>query len=270
MKLYFMKQSALDYITANIKTLYINYYREKTNQWIYDLFDYDPFEEFMEVPDFELAVITNKRGELELENCRILYSKLINVSESQASDERLWAGLCNKTFYDYVRKRWDYDHLQLRDAKKDSEPILSRFFFKGGVSGGKFRNTLAKCWWVGHGVYQYKEDNKFALLDALGAEDFSTKVTDIFYSYTFASNFTIVSGIIKGWKEMIDKGYKLPTRNYLRPTLQYINALGGGILLDMFDENEIQKITVDYITFLYEGKDSVVIDDLAVDYDEED
>lgn len=270
MILYFMKQSALDYITANIKTLYINYYREKTNQWIYDLFEYDPFEKFMEVPDFALAPVFSKRGETELENCRIIYSKLLNVSESQASDERLWAGLCNSTFYDYVRRRWDYDNLPLRDAKKDSEPILSRFFFKGGVSAGKFRNTLSKCWWVGHGVYQYRAENKFALLDALGAEDFSTKITDIFYSYSFSSNFTIVSGIIKGWKDMIDKGYKLPPRNYLRPTLQYINALGGGILLDIFDEDEIRKITVDYITLLYEGKDSVVGDDATDEYEEDD
>lgn len=130
MKLYFMKQSALDYMKANIKTIYINYYRKKTNQWILDLFDYDPFEFFMEVPDFELAAITKKRGETELENCRILYSNLFNISESQASDERLWAGLCNSTFYDYVRKRWDYDNLELKDAKKDSETILSRFFIK--------------------------------------------------------------------------------------------------------------------------------------------
>ena len=119
-----MKQSALDYITANIGGLYINYFREKNNQWIYDLFDYDPFELFMEVPNFELAPITRRRGETELENCRILYSELINVSESQASDERLWAGLCNGTFYEYVRRRWDYDNLPLRDARKDSEPVI--------------------------------------------------------------------------------------------------------------------------------------------------
>ena len=267
-----MKQSALDYITANIGALYINYFREKNNQWIYDLFDYDPFELFMEVPNCELAPITRRRGETELENCRILYSELINVSESQASDERLWAGLCNGTFYEYVRRRCDYDNLPLRDARKDSEPVLSRFFFKGGVSSGKFRNTLSKCWWVGHGVYQYKKNNRFELLDALGADDFSTKVTDIFYSYTFSSNFTIVSGIIKGWREMIDKGYKLPTRSYLRPTVQYINALGGGVLLDVFDENEIKKITVDYITFLYEGKESIVTEEENDDdfYGEED
>ena len=60
---------------------------------------------------------------------------------------------------------------------------------------------------------------------------------------------------------MVDKGYKLPTRTYLRPTLQYINALGGGVLLDMFNEDEIKKFIFDYITMLYEGKDSVVIDE---------
>ena len=81
-----------------------------------------------------------------------------------------------------------------------------------------------------------------------------------------------MSGIIKGWREMIDKGYKLPTRSYLRPTVQYINALGGGVLLDVFDENEIKKITVDYITFLYEGKESIVTEEENDDdfYGEED
>lgn len=269
MKLYFMKHTAVDYLTTNIKTLYINYYREKTNKWIYDLFDYDPFEFFIEVPDFTLAPIGNKKGETELENCKIIYSKLINISESQASDERLWAGLCNGTFYEYVRQRWNYDGLPLRDEKKDSEPILSRFFFKGGISSGKYRNTLSKCWWVGHNIYQYKEKDRFALLDALGADDFSTKVTDIFYSYSFSSNFTIVSGIIKGWKEMTDKGYKLPTRTYLRPAMQYINALGGGILLDIYSEDEIKNIMIDYITMLYEGNVSVVNED-DIEYEDTD
>ena len=54
MKILFMKQDALSFIKENMKTLYVNYYREKTNKWIYDLFDYDPFDVVIEVPDFEL------------------------------------------------------------------------------------------------------------------------------------------------------------------------------------------------------------------------
>jgi len=269
MKLYFMKQSALDFIKANIKTLYINYYREKTNQWIYDLFDYDPFDVFKEVPDFELARISEKKGETELENSRILYSHLINVSESQAADERLWAGLCNSTFYEYVRNRWDYDKLSLTNDKKDSEPITSRFFFKGGIVSGKFRNTLAKCWWVGHAVYQAREQEKFELLYKLGPDDFSSKVNDLFYSYTFASNIKIVTGIINAWKEITDKYGKLPTRSYLRRAIQYLNALGGGVLLDVYNENEIKKIMTDYMTMLYENKESIVSSDPNAPFEDE-
>ena len=262
MKLYFMKQTALDYLKANMSTLYINYYRENTNKWITDLFDYDPFEVFIEVPDFQLAPIpteNNKKGEMDLQNCKILYTKLINISESQASDERLWAGLCHSVFYSYVRSRWNYQNLQLKDDSKDAGAILSRFFFSGGVRSGFFRNTLAKYWWVGRTAYQPKSTNKFELLDALGPDDFASKVTDLFYSYTFSSNPAIICGICKAWKIFRDNGIKLPVREYFRPALQYFNALGGGILLDVLSEEEVKDIFFEYVQQLYNDRGNIAL-----------
>lgn len=246
-----MKQSALDYLKENIKTHYINYYRCSDNKWIYDLFDYDPFELFMEVPDFKLAAYSDKKGEMDLNNCKIVFSNLRKISESQASDERLWAGLCNKTFYSYCRTRWNYGTKKQKTPDADTNSILSRFFFSGGTRAGFYRNTLAKCWWVGHGTYQEHSANKFEILDALGADDLSTKVTDLFYSNTFASNPVITRGICMGWKMFSDRGIKLATREYFRPAVQYVNALGGGILLDLLTENEIRDIFVEYISQLY-------------------
>lgn len=251
MKLYIMKQSAVDYLKENMRTYYINYYRKADNDWIYELFDYDPFELFMEIPDFKLAPYMEKKGEMDLQNCKIMYTNLMRISESQASDERLWAGLCNSTFYKYCRMRWDYQSKKLKNPDADADAVISRFFFKGTYRSGFYRNTLAKCWWVGHGTYQEIHGNKFELLDALGADDLSTKITDLFYSNTFASNPTIIKGICKGWKLFTDRGIKLTTREYFRPALQYMNALGGGILLDMLDEDEIKEIFVDYISQLY-------------------
>lgn len=271
MELYFLKQKALDYLKANMDSLYINYYRERTNDWIKELFDYDPFEVFMTIPDFELMPINDKKGELDLENCKILFSKLINLSESQASDERLWAGLCNSTFYNYVRLRWNYPNMKFKTPEKDSGAILSRFFFSGGTRSGFYRNTLAKYWWVGHGTYQATAQNKFELLDALGPDDFSTKVTDLFYSNTFASNPTITKGICSAWKIFSDRGIKLPTREYFRPALQYLNALGGGILLDVLSEEEIKDVFFDFIHQLH-SKDkpkAVIIEDYSDDDNEE-
>lgn len=272
MKLYFLKQKALDYLKTNIRSLYVNYYREDTNQWIKDLFDYDPFEFFMDVPDFELIPISDKKGELDLENCKILYKKLIDLSESQASDERLWAGLCHSTFYRYVRMRWRYPDIKIKTPEKDASILLSRFFFSGGIRAGFYRNTLAKYWWVGHATYDHTKRNKFELLDALGAEDFSSKVTDLFYSNTFASNPTITRGICRAWQiSLRERGMKLVTRKHFRPALQYMNALGGCILLDVLSEEEIKDIFLEYIDQLYfkDKPRSIIIDEDTEEDDDE-
>lgn len=84
------------------------------------------------------------KDKTELENNKLLFSHLMNISESQATDERLWTGLCNPTFYEYVINKLDYDKLGFKD-KNDSDKILSKIFYKGGIVAGKFRNTLAKC-----------------------------------------------------------------------------------------------------------------------------
>ena len=96
--------------------------------------------------------------------------------------------------------------MKFKTPEKDASALLSRFFFSGGTRSGFYRNTLAKYWWVGHSTYQATEQNKFDLLDALGPEDFSTKVTDLFYSNTFASNPTITKGICKAWRIFSDRG----------------------------------------------------------------
>ena len=264
MKLYFMKQKALDYIKANISTLYKNYYREKDNQWVFELFEEDPFEVFMEIPDFQLAPIpkeANKKGALDIENCKIIYTKLMNISESQAADERLWAGLCHSVFYDYVRERWNYTNKPFKNETSDVGGILTRFFFKDRGRSGFYRNTLSKCWWVGRTAYKTKSNNKFELLDALGPDDFSSKVTDLFYSYTFSSNINILSGVCKAWKLFNDRK-KLSVREYFRPALQYFNALGGGMLLDILSEDEVKTIFFDYLAELYKEEDiGIAIDE---------
>lgn len=252
MKLYFMKQSAIDFVKANMNNLYLHYFRDDSNEWIREQFGEEPFQLFKEVPDFSLTPYNKQKGKMELENSKILYRNLRkNLDESQASDERLWAGMCHTTFYQYVRVRWDYPTKKLSTPDKDISEIVSRFFFSGGTRSGCYRNTLAKCWWAGHGTYQANAKNKFELLDFLGANDFHTKINDLFYSNTFSSNPVIVRGICKGWKTLTDRGLKLTVKEHFRPALQSMNSLGGGILLDILSEEEIQDAFVEYVSHLY-------------------
>lgn len=255
MKLYFMKQDAVDFMKHNMERLYTHYFQDETNEWITKEYGSDPFAEFMEVPDFELAEIDAMSiGEVDFENCKILYNNLRSLSESQCSDERLWAGLCNGTFYGYMRRRYQYSSKQLKKKETDVSAVISRFFFSGGTRSGFFRNGLAKCWWVGRATFDKDNENHFARLDIIGPNDLTTKVSDIFYSNTFASNPTILSGICDALKYFNDHGQSLDEKKHVRAAMQYLNAVGGATLLDVLSQEEICKIMTSRIIEIIKGQ----------------
>ena len=66
------------------------YFTKDDNSWMTEAFGSDPFEDFREIQDFELAdPQAYLAGEIDLENCKIIYTNLRFLSESQAADERL-------------------------------------------------------------------------------------------------------------------------------------------------------------------------------------
>ena len=262
-----MKQAAIDFFKANMGRLYVNYYQKNDNSWMEEEFGEDPFIPFLEVPKFEMASLLDDRtaGEIDFMNCKIIYENLKSLSESQASDERLWAGLCNSTFYKYMRKRHGYTVSGLKDKEKDASGIVSRFFFSGGTRSGFYRNSIAKCWWVGRATYDKNNlVNHFEMLDSIGANDLSTKVSDIFYSNTFASNPTILKGICDAMKFFSDHGVKLSVHDHIRPALQYLNAVGGATLLDVLSSDDINDIMVKRIGEIQKGE----TDDIQVQPDQ--
>ena len=267
MIIYFMKQDALDFFKQNIDVLYTHYFTDDTNDWMEKEYGAEVFAVFKEMPDIDLCDIGEKSaGEIDFENIQKIYLAMRNLSESQAAEERLWAGMCNKVFYDYLRRRWKYDENDISDAEKDASTVLSRFYFSNGVRGSYFRNTLAKCWWVGKLTYdESNEKDPFYALKVIGSADLNSKITEIFYNNTFTSNPEILRGITDALGLFYERGINLPVREVLRPTLQYLNAVGGAILLDALSTKEITKITVDKINSLLKGSFSA----LAVEYEDD-
>lgn len=257
MQIYFMKREALNYFKVNMERLYTNYFQKDDNLWMSEEFGENPFILFMEIPDFEMASLVDARtpGEIDHLNCKIIYENLKSLSESQASDERLWAGLCNGTFYKYMRKRYGYTNSGLKDKKKDASGIISRFYFAGGTRGGFYRNAIAKCWWVGRATYDKSNMlNHFQMLDDLGANDLSSKVSDIFYSNTFASNPVILKGICDALKFYKNYGIKLRMKEEIRPAMRYLNVVGGAILLDVLSSDDIKDIVIKRISEILKGE----------------
>lgn len=267
MKLFFMKQDAVDFMKHNMERLYTHYFQDNDNSWMEQEYGSNPFAEFMDVPDFELSDIESGTiGEVDFENCKILYSNLRMLSESQCSDERLWAGLCNGTFYDYVRRRYQYDKKQLKKKETDASAVISRFFFSGGGRSGFYRNVLSKCWWVGRATFDKAADNHFAKLDIIGSVDLTTKISDIFYSNTFSSNPVILNGICDALKFFADRGQTLDEKTHIRAAMQYLNAVGGATLLDALSEDDISRIMITRISAILKGQAV----DIDVDESEED
>lgn len=265
-----MKKEALEILKSNLDLVYTKYYTENDNKWLWQVCGGDPFVEYKDVPDFKLANLESDLtvGEIEFENCKIIYKHLAFLNESQASDERFWAGLCHSLFYEYVRKRWGYHNTKPKKVKDAISNIKSRFFFSGGVRSGLYRNTLAKCWWVGRNTFDASATNHFEKLDIIGSSDISSKISDIFYSNNFSSNPMILDGIIAGIHYFNKEGIQLTVKEHIRPALQLLNAIGGGVILDCLSENEISDIFVDSVYAIIQGDEQGVESD-DPDYEEE-
>lgn len=270
MKLYMMKKSAVETLKSNMIDIYSRYYIENTNEWMTEVCGEEPFIEIADVEPFELADLTMPKGAIDAENCKIVYSHLRKcISPSQASDERLWAGLCNGTFYEYLKKRWNYIGEMRGDADTNVGNITSRFFFSGNaVRRGLYRNTLSKCWWVGFNLYDASNKDHFWRIDALGSNDFSSKISDIFASNNFSSNINIVDGIIQALLYFREKGITLKQREHIRASLQLLNAIGGSVILDGLDKDEIEKIVINNIETIIAGDVGALDFEEAESYEE--
>ena len=277
MKLYIMKRDSLEFLKSNISVLYGKYYTEPTNKWIQDVCGEDPFIEYKGIPDFNLADLDSDStpGEIDLKNCKILYEKLIFLSESQACDERLWAGLTHTIFYEYMRKRWGYGNgKKPKSEEKEAGAIRTRFFYKNAGRSGFYRNTLAKCWWVGHNTYDPQNtENHFEKLDIIGSNDLNSKISEIFYSFNFSSNPNILAAIVDTFREFKEEGKRLLVREHIRPALSYLNAVGGALVIDCLGREDITDILSDIITAIMQGDtpslnfDNTLSEEIDVDID---
>jgi len=271
MKLYIMKKEALELLKENLPNIYGKYYTEKTNKWIWDIYGDDPFIEYKDVTDFKLADLDSDLtpGEIDLNNCKIIYKNLMFLSESQAVDERLWAGLTHSTFYEYMRKRWRYGYEKKpKDAKTETGEIKTRFFYNKSGRSGYYRNTLAKCWWVGRNTYDPSNfNNHFEALDILGSNDFNSKISEIFFNFTFSSNADILKAIIEALRNFKNEGRHLLVRDHIRPALTYLNAVGGSVVLDCLEKEEITDIFTDAIEANMQGDTPSLSLDRSADED---
>ncbi len=235
MVVHFIKQNALAALKINVKGN-SKWYGCPTNSWIYEYFDgEDPFVEFkLQMEDFELC---NQKNDVE--NAICLYTAMKGLSDTQAADERLWAGLCHNDFWGFLHERWKGNKV-----KGDPESsLLWRYFFhtKSSVRRALFRNTLSRLWWLGRLTYEEGRKDPFELTRYF-EKDFSTKSL-ILFSSNFMGNKQLTRGLISALIELESHGFTLGTskRDIYYLASQYLNIYGGTHILDYYTAEEIKE-----------------------------
>ena len=81
----------------------------------------------------------------------------------------------------------------------------------------------------------------------------------------------ILNGIVKAFKNFKEENTQLSLKEHIRPTLQFLNAVGGGVVLDCLDEDEIADMLIDNIYGILQGDEQgVEIEEESEEYEDMD
>lgn len=220
MKLQYIKEDDLIAIKANLKTLAAKF--EGTNDWIPQFFDgRSPFKDTKyEIEDFSLDMSQADPFLTEYENVRRVYTRLRSLPDSQASDERLWAGLCLGHFYDYVKYRWKIN------GESSAANIEQHYLFGFGARRSLTRNAMARLWWIGRLTYDNEREYELTKFVCENADN----IMHILERNT-SNNPEIIKSFISAILDVRNEGKALNT-NDIGELSKYLNLLGGTYLLD--------------------------------------
>lgn len=231
MRLLFLPEEKLLALKGNIRKN-TNHYKQQASSWIEEYFQGEnPFKDTkIEVEDFTLNTSKERPVDTDLDNIKTLYSKLSMLSEAQASDERLWAGLCHGPFWDYMLYRWPV---------KSENDIRNRYFFGYSKRRSLERNGLARLWWIGWTTYDEKREDPYELTRfILRDSDFIVNLL----GRNFSSNKLLNRAVLRYFIEYETSNNTSVNRKMFRAVMEQINMLGGTLLIDLYNEDDYKKM----------------------------
>lgn len=234
MKIQFMKDDSVYVLKKYIKYAK-NHYTDDNTEWIKSITNND--ENFglfkKEFNDFNL-MISDKPEKDDIENMKIIYENLKDLTDSQASDERLWAGLSHTKFWDYMQKRWPLPN----DPEKWEKHILQHYFFAHGARSTVL-NGLARLWWYARLTYDETNiDNPYELTEYM-AKDINGKAYMLFGS-NFSRNREIQRIFLYTIKNYEEQHGLILSRDEFGELRKQVVLWSGKLVIDVVD-NEILK-----------------------------
>lgn len=223
----------------------LNKYQNYTsNEWISEVCDGNPFidTKFVNVRDFELDMSAEKSKafETELENVKRVYRNLKFLTESMATDERLWSALCLGPFFEYVHYRWNI---------KSESSVEQHYFFDPHSSGRRVltRNALSRLWWIGRLTYDEDRDDKWELTRFVCSH---SDYIMHFIERNTSNNIHVLRPFLEAIMDAQKNGYNINTDD-AGNIAKYLNLLGGMYVLDFMSEEWIKEKIISKISAMF-------------------
>ena len=230
MKLQFVSYDNLDVIKTNLPSI-VDHFKYDSSEWINDELGINLLTDtkFTDVPDFVLDMSNEKPFFTEAENAKRIYSNLMFLSDSQASDERLWAGLCFGPFWRYVKYRWDID------KKCTVSNVTQHFMFGFGARRSLTRNAISRLWWIGRLTYDETRTDSWELTRFVCEN--TDNIMHILERNT-SNNPQIIRPFLAAIIDARNNGITINT-DIVGELSKYLNLLGGIYILDCLPEKKI-------------------------------
>lgn len=180
------------------------------------------------VDDFKLDMSQPKGREslTDVENIKRVYNHMKFLSDSQASDERLWSAYTFSEFKDYMCYRW---------PAKSASDLENRYLFGYSAQRSLFRNGISRLWWLGRFTYDDSRENPYELTEYLCSnQDFIETIC----GRNIFNNQVIGNSVIVALYDAHVAGV-VTDRETIRDIAKYVNLLAGTYLIDTFTKEEI-------------------------------
>ena len=181
-----------------------------------------------EIDDFvlEMGQPDGKEPLTDAENAQRVYNHMKALSDSQASDERIWIAYTLQEQLDYMKYSW---------KTTSSQDMLNRYYFNYSKNRSLFRNGMSRLWWIGRVTYDEKREDPFELTKFLcNHQDF---IETICGRSTFNNPIVQKATLNALYDVLYDR--KADNREIIREIAKYVNLLSGTYILDMLSYQEI-------------------------------
>ena len=221
MKIKFITYQGLDNLKSIINSSYALFGKDTPDELLKKIGTNVLVDTGIECQPFNL--IKSNNPDDDFENVKCVYTSLKDVlTESSASDERVWVGLAmNNEFWEYINKRWK------KGGWKPST-IKDRMFF---AQHYHTRSALCRLYWIGKRTYDQsnKEDpwhyTRFVCSNQRYIEDMLGR--------NMANNLKLIKVCVDACEryESENEG-KAVNSNQMRDLQKYMSILGATYVLD--------------------------------------